>query len=187
MRAHSESAAVHRRYMTGFSSAPTHSSIPRFRGFSLPSFVDLHRSAPGARWRTRSGRDSRGQAVQGVQGEEDVRLALEGARPVPQQLAALQVRGDVLHTDGLREVGQGDERNQSLYLKIMRAHTNKASRGEPSYLLFHRFRSALTLTSLLFTDNFHLSVKTKKQQQKRIAGLSGVFRLIFIIVDMNMS
>lgn len=51
----------------------------------------------------RSDRDSRGQAVQGVQGEEDVRLALEGTRPVPQQLAALQVWRDVLHADGLQE------------------------------------------------------------------------------------
>lgn len=50
-----------------------------------------------------SSRDSRGQAVQGVQSEEDVRLALEGARPVPHQLAALQVWGDVLHADGLNE------------------------------------------------------------------------------------
>lgn len=49
---------------------------------------------------------SRGQAVQGVQREEDVRLALEGARPVPQQLAALQVGRDVLHTDGLEGGGE---------------------------------------------------------------------------------
>lgn len=46
-------------------------------------------------------RDSRGQAVQGIQGEEDVRLALKGARSVPQQLATLQVWRDVLHADGL--------------------------------------------------------------------------------------
>lgn len=58
----------------------------------------------------RPGRDSRGQAVQGIQGEEDVRLALKGARPVPQQLATLQVWRDVLHADGLmREVKVNDE------------------------------------------------------------------------------
>lgn len=57
----------------------------------------------------RSDQDSRGQAVQRVQGEEDVRLALEGARPVPQQLAALQVWRDVLHADGLQEVEIRDE------------------------------------------------------------------------------
>lgn len=57
-----------------------------------------------------SSRDSRGQAVQGVQSEEDVRLALEGARPVPHQLAALQVWGDVLHADGLNEAKMTDER-----------------------------------------------------------------------------
>lgn len=51
-----------------------------------------------------SGQDSGGQAIQGVQGEEDVRFALERARPVPQQLAALQVWRDVLHADGLKEV-----------------------------------------------------------------------------------
>lgn len=52
----------------------------------------------------RSDRDSRGQAVQGIQGEEDVRLALKGACPVPQQLASLQVWRDVLYANGLREV-----------------------------------------------------------------------------------
>lgn len=52
----------------------------------------------------RSDRDSSGQAVQGIQGEEDVGLALKGAGPVPQQLAALQVWRDVLHANGLREV-----------------------------------------------------------------------------------
>lgn len=57
-----------------------------------------------------SSRDSRGQAVQGVQSEEDVRLALESARPVPHQLAALQVWGDVLHADGLNEAKMTDER-----------------------------------------------------------------------------
>lgn len=45
---------------------------------------------------------SRGQAVQRVEREEHVSLALERTRPVPQQLAALQVGRDVCHTDGLR-------------------------------------------------------------------------------------
>lgn len=52
----------------------------------------------------RLGWSSCGQTVQRVQGEEDVRLALEGPRPVLQQLAALQVRGDVLHADGLHKI-----------------------------------------------------------------------------------
>lgn len=78
-------------------SSHTHSLILRFQ-----------RSAAGSRLEDqdclcRSDRDSRGQAVQGVQGEEDVRLALEGARPVPQQLAALQVWRDVLDADGLND------------------------------------------------------------------------------------
>lgn len=47
--------------------------------------------------------DSCGQAVQRVQGEVDVCLALEGACPVLQQLAALQVWGDVLQADGLED------------------------------------------------------------------------------------
>lgn len=58
----------------------------------------------GVRWRSvcrGCDRDSRGQAVQGIQGEEDVRLALKGACSVPQQLATLQVWRDVLHADGL--------------------------------------------------------------------------------------
>lgn len=55
---------------------------------------------------------SRGQAVQRVQSEEDVRLTLEGARPVLQQLAALQVWRDVFQADGLQEIS--DERKKSL-------------------------------------------------------------------------
>lgn len=52
---------------------------------------------------------SRGQAVQGVQSEEDVRFTLEGARAVLQQLAALQVRRDVFQADGLQDIRE--ERN----------------------------------------------------------------------------
>lgn len=86
-REHSESAAVHHR-----PPLPAPSHTPLLHPPLPPSFVPLpFLSSP-----------SRGQAVQGVQGEEDVRFALEGARPVPQQLAALQVGGDVLHADGLQ-------------------------------------------------------------------------------------
>lgn len=59
-----------------------------------PILPSIQRGAPG----------SYGQTVQRVQREEDVRLALEGARLVPQQLAALQVRRDVLHADGLHKI-----------------------------------------------------------------------------------
>lgn len=99
--------------MIWFSSAPPASSNPRF--FLYNSSFPETRSRVSVEDRDclcGSDRDSRGQAVQGVQGEEDVRLALEGARPVPQQLAALQVWRDVLHADGLQEV------KSSLQLKI---------------------------------------------------------------------
>lgn len=87
---HSGSAAAH---LPPFPDGP---SIP-------PTFIlSFQRRAPGCGGLSPQG--SCGQTVQRVQREEDVRLALEGARPVPQQLAALQVGGDVLYADGLQKI-----------------------------------------------------------------------------------
>lgn len=90
---HSGSAAVHPL------PPPDGPSIP-------PTFIlSFQRRAPGCGGLSPQGRHgSCGQTVQRVQREEDVRLALEGARPVPQQLAALQVGGDVLYADGLQKI-----------------------------------------------------------------------------------
>lgn len=91
-------------------------------------------------------RDSGGQAVQGVQGEEDVRLALEGARPVPQQLAALQVGGDVLHADGLQE------RNQKKMFWCQRSakpnslNLTPAAKGAKGPVVYYKF-NVLVFTS----------------------------------------
>lgn len=84
------------RSFPGVATKPSHSCIlvTSFLFFRFPQQCSRDSAED------ESGRDSRGQAVQGVQGEEDVRLALESARPVPHQLAALQVWRDVLHADG---------------------------------------------------------------------------------------
>lgn len=105
--------------MIGFSSAPSASS--NSGSFLYNSSFPEKRSRVSAEDRyclRGSDLDSRGQAVQGVQGEEDVRFALEGACPVPQQLTALQVWRDVLHADGLQEVKSSDQTIKSLQLKI---------------------------------------------------------------------
>lgn len=83
---------------------------------------------------------SRGQAVQGVQREEDVCLALEGARPVPQQLATLQVGRDVLHTDCLRGGGEGEgQRGKCPFIIYREADSNMFTN-----LLLHDNNSKLT-------------------------------------------
>lgn len=48
-------------------------------------------------------RDSSRQAVQGVEAQENISFALECACSIPEQLARLQVRGDVFHTYSLWE------------------------------------------------------------------------------------
>lgn len=87
------------RVCSGPSPLPDGPSIP-------PTFIlSFQIRAPGCGGLSPQGRhDSCGQTVQRVQREEDIRLALEGARPVPQQLAALQVGGDVLDADGLQKI-----------------------------------------------------------------------------------
>lgn len=92
----------------------SHSSIPRSFIFRSASGKEGGRLVQDQVCLRRSHRNSRGQAVQGVQGEEDVRLALEGARPVPQQLAAPQVWGDVFDANGLREARVKDEHHHHI-------------------------------------------------------------------------
>lgn len=56
---------------------------------------------PGAQAGPGSGRGSRAATVRGAEGQEDIRLALEGDSAVGEPLAALQVGSDVLEAHGL--------------------------------------------------------------------------------------